>query len=67
LSPEELAKRLKLHSYAAQKGMAQAQNFDLGQLEECHRHLVETDWQIKTGEIEPVLALDMLVVALTRV
>jgi hypothetical protein len=29
--------------------------------------LVETDWKIKTGQLEPVLALDMLVVSLTRI
>lgn len=67
LSPEETAKRLKLHAFAAKKGIAQARNFDLPQLEESHRRLVETDWQIKTGEMEPILALDMLVVSLTRV
>jgi hypothetical protein len=28
--------------------------------------VVETDWAIKTGEMEDVLALDLLVVGLTR-
>lgn len=67
LTPKEIANRLKLHPYVVEKGVAQASNFDLGQLETAHQHLVETDWKIKTGDLDPVLALDMLVVALTRV
>jgi DNA polymerase III delta subunit len=38
----------------------------MAQLEAAHRELVETDWKIKTGDLEPVLALDSLVVTLTR-
>ena len=47
------------------KGLAQALNFDMAQLEAAHERLVETDWSIKTGRVEDVLALDMLVVNLT--
>ncbi len=66
LNPREIADRLKLHPFVVDKGIAQARNFDLAQLEGAHRRLVETDWMIKTGQSEDVLALDMLVVALTR-
>jgi DNA polymerase-3 subunit delta len=67
LTPKEVAGRLKLHPYVVEKGMAQARNFDLAQLEAAHERLVKTDWAIKTGEADEVLALDMLVVALTRI
>jgi hypothetical protein len=36
------------------------------QLEQAHALVLNTDWKIKTGEMEDVLALDLLVVALTR-
>jgi DNA polymerase-3 subunit delta len=66
LTQDEMAKRLKVHPYVVKKGMAQAQNFTLPQLEAAHQQLVETDWAIKRGDVEPVVALDMLVVGLTR-
>lgn len=66
LTLDEMAKRLKLHPFVVKKGMAQAQNFELPQLEEAHQRLVETDWSIKRGDVEAVVALDMLVVGLTR-
>jgi DNA polymerase-3 subunit delta len=64
LSQREATSRLKLHPYVVQKAWAQAQNFGMTQLEAAHQQLVDTDWAIKTGEIEEVLALDMLVVSL---
>jgi DNA polymerase-3 subunit delta len=67
LTQDETAKRLKLHPFVVKKGIAQAQNFTLPQLEEAHQRLVETDWSIKRGDVEPVVALDMLVVGLTRI
>lgn len=65
LNQQEVAKRLKLHPYVVEKGLAQARNFEMPQLEAAHSQLVETDWAIKTGKMEDVLALDTLVVALT--
>lgn len=63
----EIARRLKQHPFVVKKGLNQAQNFRSDQLTAAHQCLVETDWKIKTGELEPVLALDMLVVSLTRI
>ena len=67
LGQAEIAKRLKLLSFIAGKMLAQARNFSLRQLEAAHACLVRTDWLIKTGQMDGVLALDMLVVDLTRV
>jgi DNA polymerase-3 subunit delta len=64
LSAQEMAAELGLHPFVVEKGLDQARNFDLAQLEAAHRRLVETDWSIKTGTIEEVLALDLLVVDL---
>lgn len=65
-SERDIADQLSLHPYVVQKAMAQSPNFSLAELEAAHELLVETDWAIKTGEIEDVLALDVLVVDLTR-
>jgi DNA polymerase-3 subunit delta len=67
LNEQEMAKRLKLHPYVVKKGVPQARNFSMAQLEAAHQHLVETDWAIKTGQMEDVLALDTLVVTLTNI
>jgi len=64
--PREMARRLRLHPFVVKKGLSQARNFDLAQLEAAHERVVQTDWAIKSGKSDPVLALDMLVVALTR-
>jgi DNA polymerase-3 subunit delta len=67
LPPPEIARRIKQHPFVVKKGLSQAQNFRPDQLIAAHQCLVDTDWKIKTGELEPVLALDMLVVSLTRI
>lgn len=63
---QEMANQLKLHPYVVEKGSAQARNFDMAELEAAHERIVETDWAIKTGAMEEVLALDTLVVELTQ-
>lgn len=63
---QEMARQLKLHPFVVGKGAAQSRNFDMVELEAAHERLVETDWAIKTGAMEEVLALDTLVVKLTQ-
>jgi DNA polymerase-3 subunit delta len=67
LGKNEIAGELRLHPYVVEKGMAQAWNFSLSQLEAAHHNLVETDWAIKTGGLEDLVALDLLVVNLTHI
>jgi DNA polymerase-3 subunit delta len=67
LGKSEMASQLKLHPYVVEKGMAQAWNFGVPQLEAAHHELVETDWAIKTGRLDDVTALDLLVVNLTHI
>jgi DNA polymerase-3 subunit delta len=67
LSEAEMARRLGLHPYVIKKGVSQARSFSMTQLELAHQHLVKTDWSIKTGKVEEVLALDTLVVNLTQI
>ncbi len=67
LPEAQMVSRLKLHPYVVSKGLAQRRNFNLAQLERAHDRLVRADWSIKAGEADEVLALDLLVVALTRI
>lgn len=62
----EISDRLKLRSFIVVKGLQQARNFSFGQLEAAYRKLLEADIALKTGGMEPVLALDMLLVELSR-
>ena len=48
--------------FVADKVARQARNFSLPQLKAVYRRLLEVDQQIKTGRIDAVLALDLLVV-----
>jgi DNA polymerase-3 subunit delta len=66
LSQQQMARQLKLHPYVVEKGLAQSRQFSMAQLEQAHQKLVETDHSIKTGRVEDVLALDLLVVELTH-
>jgi DNA polymerase-3 subunit delta len=59
--PDEIARRAKIHPYVAGKLTQQAGNFELNQLETIHRQLLDTDVAIKTGRIDPAVALDLLV------
>ena len=62
--PNDIPTRLGIHPFAARKGLSQAAKFSMDQLETIYRRLWETDLAIKTGQMEPVLALDLLVAGL---
>jgi DNA polymerase-3 subunit delta len=66
LTLDEMVDRLKLHRFVVEKASTQARNFDTEQLESAHQRLVETDKALKTGDLEDLLALDLLVVDLTH-
>ncbi len=56
--------RLRLHPFVAQKLAQQARNFSRSRLEAIHHRLLEVDTAIKTGQMEPQLALDLLAIEL---
>ncbi len=66
VAPGVMAKKLGLHPFVVEKGLRQARNFTMAQLETVYDKLLETDLAIKTGRMEDVLALDMLVAGLSR-
>ena len=63
-SSQDMAKALKIHPFPAGKLYRQATHFTEAQLDRVYRHLSETDAEIKTGNIDSELALDLLVAGL---
>lgn len=64
LNREAIARQLGLHPFVVRKALAQERNFTMEQLESIHRRLLETDVAIKRGQMDPILALDMLIAGL---
>lgn len=60
----ELAKALGAAPFVVQKLTEQLRYYTAEQLEAVYRSLLDTDWKIKTGQIDGVLALDLLVAGL---
>ena len=63
----EMQSKLQMHSFVLGKVGGQARNFTMERLEGIYRRLAEVDSGIKRGRLEPVLALDMLVVELAGI
>lgn len=59
-----IAKKLKMHPFVAQKTLVQARNFSLRELKNIYRKLLDFDVKIKTGRIEPALAIDSVIYGL---
>ena len=62
----EIARAIGAHPYVAGKLAEQSRRFTLAQLEQIYRSLHDYDVKMKTGGIEPTLALDMLIMGLAR-
>jgi DNA polymerase-3 subunit delta len=63
---DAIQKQLGLHPFVTRKMAEQARNYSVEQLEGIMFKLLDTDVSLKTSRLEPTLALDMLVVELTR-
>ncbi len=57
---------LGLHPFVVEKMMKQVPNFSIAQLEAIYHRLLEIDSAVKTGSMEPRLALDVFVTELRR-
>lgn len=65
LGTRAIGARLGLPNFVVEKELRQARGFSIAQLEGIYHKLLETDLAIKTGQMDAVLALDMLVVGLS--
>ncbi|MEM9952091.1 MAG: DNA polymerase III subunit delta [Chloroflexota bacterium] len=61
-----IAKVLGIHPYPASKLATQCRRFELAQLESIYRRVQQYDVDMKTGRIQPRLALELLVASLTQ-
>lgn len=61
-----LVKALNVHRFVGEKLERQSRNFTLADLESIYRRLLELDRRIKTGQIDPELALETLVAGLSE-
>lgn len=58
---QQIEKSLKLHPFVAEKIEKQAALFEMNQLKEIYQRLLTTDEQMKTGQMEPKIAIEMFV------
>jgi len=65
LSKWTLAKKAGLHPYVAQKTLSLATKYELEDLKKIYGTLLNFDHKIKTGKIEPKVALELLIFKLT--
>ena len=63
---QDIASELKLRDFVVEKMVRQARRYSLPQLEDVYERLLATDVAIKTGQMEAVLAIDLLVAELVR-
>lgn len=66
LSVEDIRAQLGLHPFVVRKILEQSRNFSIDQLESIYRRLLETDIAMKTGQGDPGVNLDVLVVEITK-
>jgi DNA polymerase-3 subunit delta len=64
LSQRQIANLLKLHPFVLQKGLAQANNFNLTNLKSIFSQLVKIDYLVKSGRGDYLTGLNLLVVKL---
>ncbi|MCK5412930.1 MAG: DNA polymerase III subunit delta [Candidatus Pacebacteria bacterium] len=64
LPKQEIVSQTKLHPFVVQKSIGQCRNFNLENLKLIYKKLFDADLAIKTGKINPNLALDLLVVSM---
>jgi DNA polymerase-3 subunit delta len=61
-----IGERLRVQDFIAQRLMERVRRYTLAELEAIYQRLFETDLAIKSGNLEPRLALEQLVVGLAR-
>ncbi|MDX1994788.1 MAG: DNA polymerase III subunit delta [bacterium] len=65
-APGTIASALSVAPFTAQKLAQQSRSFNILQLEKILRALLDYDLKMKTGRIDPDLALDLFVASVTR-
>jgi DNA polymerase III delta subunit len=63
----QIEKALKVHPFVAEKLQKQASLFDMNQLKEIYHRLLPTDEYMKTGQMDPKIAMEMFVSEMSTV
>lgn len=63
VTKQDVASRLKLHPFVAQKAIAQVQRYTLERLVEIYDQLVEIDVKLKSTSLSPLLLFDQFLVS----
>jgi len=66
MSPADVQRKLRLHPFVALKLQPQVGRFTVQELQRIQRRVLKADHEIKTGRVEPSLALEMLVLDICR-
>ena len=66
LTPEAIARELRQNPYPIKKTFNQSKNYSMSQLQVVYHQLLETDAAIKTGQLDAIVALDLLIAGLGR-
>ncbi|MBU2008047.1 DNA polymerase III subunit delta [Patescibacteria group bacterium] len=64
LNQRQIAGKLKLHPFVAQKGLEQTRHFTLPILKNILSQLVKIDYQVKSGQSDYLTGLNMLIASL---
>jgi len=59
-----ILKATKLHPFVVKKSYEQANKFTLAELKSIYRKIFQTDLAIKTGRLDPALALELLIISI---
>lgn len=62
-SVDSIVKRIKIHPFVARKTLSQVRNYTLEELKDIYADLQQFDLKIKTGKLEPELALDLFLIS----
>ena len=60
----KIVDKINLHPFVVQKSYQQTKRFTFEQLKKIYQKIFQLDYQIKTGKINPELALDLLIAQL---
>jgi DNA polymerase-3 subunit delta len=61
LTYQEIQKKTKLHPFVVKKSLWQAREFTFPELKKIYQNIFKVDVGIKTGKLDPVLALDLFI------
>ncbi|MBN1565433.1 MAG: DNA polymerase III subunit delta, partial [Anaerolineae bacterium] len=65
-NPKGIGKAIGVHPFVGEKLGTQVRAFSLEHLEKIYHFLLDTDIAIKTGKVDDILALDLLIASIAQ-